>query len=341
MERSLGYFLSAGQANRGAYYPMHSSSIRPGKESDFSSEPIGVTVVHSARDLIGEYGIFQKSAKQPLREPRYQAIAVGHDTDRIELYDPSDRWEKGSEILFGQVYQVLDISQDRHWMKIKVGGFDTVGWLEIHHHTPCSGSEFEVLAHKPHPMLASRTGLLESLSPGDRQVPIFLGASLPRFDRHGEIEVGGERFKLVEGEPVPTWLPPRVGNLLAILHETLGAPYEWGGKGGAYDCSGLLSVAFSFFGLKLPHSARAQSTQGEGLQSVGDLQTGDVIAYGDEANPGSVKHIGIALVDGAERKLLHASQRVRVNPLDGDGQYHRPLNRAVRALRRLIDFTGA
>jgi hypothetical protein len=53
-----------------------------------------------------------------------------------------------------------------------------------------------VLAHKPHPMLASRTGLLESLSPGDRQVPIFLGASLPRFDRHGEIEVGGGTLQI-------------------------------------------------------------------------------------------------------------------------------------------------
>lgn len=320
---------------------MHSRSNLPASESDFRSENIGISVVHSPRDLIGEHGLFQKSAKHPLREPRYEILQHGTVTEKFESLDPSDRWEKGSEILFGQCYRVLEVSRDRHWMKIKVGGYDTEGWIEVHHHTACSGAEFEHLSRRPQPMLTSRTGLLESRDHGERQVPILLGASLPRLDRCGEIEVGGERFKLVEGESAPTWLEPRIGNLLTILRETLGAPYEWGGKGGAYDCSGLVSVAFSFFGVKLPHSARAQSTRGEGLQSVGDLKTGDVIAYGDEADPTSVKHIGIALVDGEKRKILHASQRVRVNPLDSDGQYHRPLNRVVRALRRLIDFTSS
>ena len=314
--------------------------VKGANSKDFRPGEVSIMVNHSPRDLIGEYGIFRRSAKYAIREPRSDTVTIEGSPSKVENLQPSDTWEKGSEILFGQVYQIKEISKDGAWMKIHVGGYGTEGWIELHQHAPSSREQFEFFSNNSHPMLASFKGKLESLSAGEREVPLFVGASLPTLNRQGILEIGGEQFRVVEGTPVGGWLRPTVSNFLGIVKETEGLPYEWGGKGGAADCSGLTAVAFSFFGIKLPHSSGQQSKRGDPVSSVAESRTGDVIAYGKPEKPGTVNHIGLIVRDGEKVNLVHASQYARVNELDAEGLYNKTVNLAVRAIRRLVEFSS-
>ncbi len=73
-----------------------------------------------------------------------------------------------------------------------------------------------------------------------------------------------------------------------------GTPYLWGGDTpGGFDCSGLVLWAYAQAGRSgIPHSSRMQVSMGRRI-SVGELVTGDLVAYGSP-----VHHIGIYMGGG-------------------------------------------
>lgn len=97
---------------------------------------------------------------------------------------------------------------------------------------------------------------------------------------------------------------------VAFVHDQLGAPYQWGGTGPGFDCSGLTSMAWSQAGVSLPHSAAGQynaTTRIGGDQ----LQPGDLVFYYDD-----IRHVGMYVGDG---KIIHAptaGQTVQVAAVD-------------------------
>lgn len=58
-----------------------------------------------------------------------------------------------------------------------------------------------------------------------------------------------------------------------------GAPYQWGGTGPGYDCSGLVKEAYAHAGLWLPHSTYAMLSSGR-LRRTWHPQMGDLAFYG-------------------------------------------------------------
>ncbi|MFQ1002100.1 C40 family peptidase [Modestobacter sp. SSW1-42] len=101
-----------------------------------------------------------------------------------------------------------------------------------------------------------------------------------------------------------------------------GKPYVWGGNGpGSFDCSGLVKYAYAAAGVSLPRSSSQQATVGRAV-SRGDLQPGDLIAFGSP-----VYHIGIYIGNG---QMVHAPTSgdvVKVAPIDAVG--------AITAMRRV------
>jgi cell wall-associated NlpC family hydrolase len=91
-----------------------------------------------------------------------------------------------------------------------------------------------------------------------------------------------------------------------LIREALsrrGTPYVWGGASrGGFDCSGFVCYVFDKMrGLKLPHSASAQSRLGAPVQK-GDLQSGDVVFFTTYRS--GVSHVGIYVGGG---KFVHAA----------------------------------
>lgn len=105
----------------------------------------------------------------------------------------------------------------------------------------------------------------------------------------------------VKAEPVPQVAPSpnsHVETAIAFALAQLGKPYVYGAAGPrAYDCSGLVMVAFSKIGLRLPHFTGALIKLGSGVSKAA-MQRGDIVF------PQS-GHVGIYLGGGM---MVHAPQ---------------------------------
>jgi cell wall-associated NlpC family hydrolase len=113
--------------------------------------------------------------------------------------------------------------------------------------------------------------------------------------------------------------------------EARGTRYRWGGSSrGGFDCSGFTRYLFArYAGVKLPHSARAQSKLGQKVPREA-LQPGDLLFF--RTSRRGISHVGLYI---GGNKFVHAAntrRRVRVDSLDTP--YYR--NRLVTA-RRLRD----
>ncbi|MFL5810956.1 MAG: NlpC/P60 family protein [Flavisolibacter sp.] len=95
----------------------------------------------------------------------------------------------------------------------------------------------------------------------------------------------------------------------------LNTPYLWGGKSVfGIDCSGFAQQVFKLFGIPLMRDAYQQATQGKDVATLVDSAMGDLAFFCNEK--GRVTHVGIML---ANNKIVHASGKVRIDPIDGQG----------------------
>ncbi|HEY0497989.1 MAG TPA: C40 family peptidase [Kutzneria sp.] len=104
-----------------------------------------------------------------------------------------------------------------------------------------------------------------------------------------------------------------------------GVMYQWGGetpgKGGGFDCSGLMQWAWRQAGISLPRSAAAQYGPGKSV-SRGALQAGDVVFFGTSAS--NIYHVGMMV---SPTEMVHA-------PTEGE-----PVQ--VQSLSVMSDYFGA
>lgn len=80
----------------------------------------------------------------------------------------------------------------------------------------------------------------------------------------------------------------------------VGNPYVWGGTSltkGA-DCSGFVMSVYANFGVSLPHSSKADRSQGYAVASLDEAQPGDLICYSG--------HVALYIGNG---QIVHASNK--------------------------------
>ncbi|MBO0422073.1 C40 family peptidase [Enterococcus plantarum] len=93
--------------------------------------------------------------------------------------------------------------------------------------------------------------------------------------------------------------------IVAAAKTHLGKPYVYGAAGpDAFDCSGLVQVAFASAGRSIGRTTVDQETAGATI-SVAEAQAGDLVFWG---NHGGTYHVGISTGDGS---YIHA-------PVPGD-----------------------
>ena len=242
--------------------------------------------------------------------------------------EPSEGSEQLTQLLFGEVCEVLD--RLPRWTKIHSTLDGQEGWVD-----------FKMLtsAHIPYPIshiqavVAIPMAIATAMETGE-ELMLTLGTRLPNY-AHGTFEVLGKQY-LIDPACVNTALStasiasdlPSTGanadiqrsDLATIAQSLLNAPYLWGGKNAmGMDCSGFTQVVYATQGVNLLRNAREQITQGELVPSLVEAQPGD-LAFFDHADRDpkatNISHVGLLL---SPTKIIHCSGCVHIDTIDDQG----------------------
>lgn len=234
-------------------------------------------------------------------------------------FEPSDKSEIVSQILFGEHFEILE--QLKQWSKIKLQFDDYEGWVDSKQYQIISEYEFIQLSED---VIVLNADLIEYITaPNNLLLPIPLGSSLS-FLNHADINISNFNFEGTKTSGVKN-----KNNILNTAFMYLNAPYLWGGKTPfGIDCSGFTQMVYKLNGYKLLRDASQQSKQGEALSFIEESETGDLAFFDNEE--GNIIHVGIIMEDNY---IIHASGKVRIDRLDHLGIYNAETNKHTHKLR--------
>ena len=213
-----------------------------------------------------------------------------------------------SQLLFGEVFEVLGASEDGKWLFIRLHSDQYEGWIDSLQATPLQENYYTAHIAQPHPVCSSPCALLRL----DQQVLyITAGATLP-FYENGSGYINKQYYWYEEGYRKAE--AATVETLLAIAQSYLHSPYLWGGRSlWGIDCSGFVQQVFKTAGYHLRRDAYQQAEQGCLVESLSQAQAGDLAFFERE---GRIIHVGLLV---APDQIIHARGAVRIDPLDATG----------------------
>lgn len=260
--------------------------------------------------------------------------AIAHCTVTPVRQEPSEGSEQLTQLLFGEVCEVLD--RLPRWTKIRSILDGQEGWVDFKMLTTASNLSLNASC-TPATVVAVPMAIATAMETGEEMM-LTLGTRLPNYV-HGTFEVLGKQYLIdpsfvcsleetrLLGDKVTQKtedfsVAPQVKgeDVCAIAQTLLNAPYLWGGKNAmGIDCSGFTQVVYGVFGVNLLRNAREQITQGVLVPSLAEAQPGD-LAFFDHAdrNPKetNISHVGLLLDN---QTIIHCSGCVHIDSIDEQG----------------------
>ncbi|MDL5049367.1 NlpC/P60 family protein [Oscillatoria amoena NRMC-F 0135] len=223
--------------------------------------------------------------------------------------EPAHAAEQTSQLLFGEQYEVTEISPDKKWMLIRNNYDRFTGWLDARQHHPISREHFEYLNGANFKIITDiATSILYNKSP----LQILMGSIIPIS--------GAELFKMEEqfafnGESKNLGQKRDVEFLKAIAAKYINAPFMPGGRSPfGIDPSGFIQLVFKISGYPLGRTIHQQMDDGRPVKEVDEGKPGDLIFF--KSMKDKSLHVGILLADD---KVIHVAEKVRVDHFDEGG----------------------
>jgi len=237
---------------------------------------------------------------------------------------PRHHKEMVNQLLFGETVQVLKTKGDA-WVKVRGLHDDYEGWMTL-----SLLEETDEITALQKPVFVT-AGLLTRISQDSQAMHIPIGASLPNF-AEGTCKINKQTF-FVEGLVLNRMEHPASSVLIdKLVQPWLNAPYLWGGRTPlGVDCSGFVQVNFKLLGIDLPRDAWQQAQSGEPVENLNEAQPGDLVFFDDKEE---IVHVGILL---NKETVIHASGKVRIDPIDKKGIIHGQTGKRtyrLKAIRR-------
>lgn len=237
---------------------------------------------------------------------------------------PTHKSEMLSQLLFGEKYTVCDRSGS--WLKIKTLFDNYNGWIDIDH-LQCSVDEGISCGH-----VLNRSLLCYK----NDKTKMVLEAGCEIFDPDFEDKV----FKI--GNNIYTTSPEFSNSFIStddslpdIAMKFINSPYIWGGRiPSGIDCSGLTQLAYKIFSIPISRDASDQAEEGTIIDFINDAIPGDLAFFGN--GKGRISHVGMIISKGL---VIHASGRVRIDPVDHQGIFKNEINgysHNLRTIRRIL-----
>ena len=102
---------------------------------------------------------------------------------------------------------------------------------------------------------------------------------------------------------------------ISYAEQQLGKPYQWGGTGpDAFDCSGLVMMAYRAAGIAIPRTSQQQWSWGPRI-SASQVQPGDLVFFaGSDGTPTSPGHVGLVIGGGLMIEAYATGFPIRIAP---------------------------
>jgi cell wall-associated NlpC family hydrolase len=243
--------------------------------------------------------------------------------------DADQKSEPVTQLLFGDHYEVTELSKDQKWVHITINADDTTGWIDKLQHHSISQEYFQQIG------LANfkiTTDVASTILYKKTQLTIVMGSIVPIS--------GSELFKMEEqfafnGEAKSLGQRRDYEYLRSITGKYINAPHLPGGKSPfGIDAPGFTQMAFRLTGFQLPRDAAQQANAGKPVGDFADTQPGDLALF--KGRDGKVNHAGIIL---DEQKIIHCWGRVRIDYLMEDGLLNaetKIYTHSLAGLRRIL-----
>ncbi len=223
--------------------------------------------------------------------------------------EPSDRSEMTTQLLFGDLIEILD--HHKGWALVRNGYDGYEGWIDPKQYDPIEAEEYARMAELP--LLVNR-GFPFPVEMEGRIAHLPAGCS---FYASGN-GYSPEGLKILPHGEVHPFSFDSAEELLKTALGYLGCPYLWGGK--TYlglDCSGFTQTVYKQHGIRLQRDAARQATQGENIGFISDGRPGDLLFF--DHDDGKISHVGILL---SSDQVIHCSGMVRIDTIDHHGIFH-------------------
>lgn len=244
--------------------------------------------------------------------------------------EPSEAAEQATQLLFGQVCEVVE--RKSSWLKIRCTVDGQVGWVSRKMTTPVSEEDVRLLDENQKAngegVVAAPMTVVTDTETGEKLM-LTIGTRLPNY-RKGTFEVLGKQYKIdsksvyrleAKGEKVLVNGKEVTGeNVVRVARSLMNVPYLWGGKNMmGYDCSGFTQTVYGVFGVNLLRNAREQVTQGKVVNSLAEAQAGDLVFFDHadrDPNATRITHVGMLI---SPTEVIHCSGCVHVDRIDEMG----------------------
>ena len=237
---------------------------------------------------------------------------------------PRHKSEMLSQILFGEKYYVVETIGS--WIKIETTFDNYTGWIDADHNhlTLDNADDKGFVLNKP----------LVCFKKDKTQITLEAGCEIynPDFSNK-KFTLAGDTFT------VANKFCKDYVTINESISETalryINSPYLWGGRiPSGIDCSGFTQLIFKLHGIAIARNSWQQAKEGAPVDFINDAESGDLAFFDDEQ--GNINHVGMILSSGL---VIHASGRVRIDPIDHQGIFKKEINgysHKLRIIRRII-----
>lgn len=243
--------------------------------------------------------------------------------------EPREPAEMVTQLLFGDLYRVLEYTPNREWLHIQAEADGYRGWIgyKLHHGVT---EAFYQEAQQRSPIVSLEIcGRLQL--PG-QVLHVVMGSTLPLaeqalFQEDESVKFSGKTHAIRKIKDAAI--------LKDFAFKYIDTPYLWGGKTPfGIDCSGFVQMVYKLGGYPLQRDASQQAKGGVLVESPAAAFMGDLAFF---HNPqGRITHVGMMLSDD---RIIHASGRVRIDRMDEKGIYNeqeKAYTHTLSHLRRVI-----
>jgi gamma-D-glutamyl-L-lysine dipeptidyl-peptidase len=244
--------------------------------------------------------------------------------------EPSDKSELSTQLLFGDAYEPLALSENGRWLQIRTRYEGYEGWIDLKQHNAVEEQFWNRLENEQ-PVYTS--GPVNTLVAQDGILLLAAGSRLPCFaGNHVQVS---EALYAYTGNTVAPVKKATADMVVSTALSYINTPYLWGGKTHfGIDCSGLVQQVFKVCGYKLERDAWQQALAGTKVQLVEETKAGDLAFFSNAG--GRVVHVGV-MMEG--QRIIHAHGRVRIDILDETGIYNekdRYHSHRLSAIKRIL-----